>query len=139
MEIEGIEIGPGMTREQAEKLYALGRDVAVFVMMVLAKKLAAETAASTDAPATPSSAKPPYEKENRQTGKKGGSKRKKAPGAKPGHAGRHRDKPEQIDRREERRAEACPHCGNKRLRRRKKKRKRIIVDLPEGFRAVGSQ
>ncbi len=48
IEIDGIEIGPGMTREQAETLYARGKDVAVFVMMVLAKKLAMETATSTD-------------------------------------------------------------------------------------------
>ena len=129
--IEGIEIGPGMTREQAERLYALGEEVVVFVMMVLAKKLALETATSTDAPATPSSAKPPYEKENKQAGKKG----RKKPGAKPGHAGHHRAKPDRIDRHDERRAKECPECGNKRLRRRNKKRKRIIVDLPEGFRA----
>lgn len=131
IEIDGIEIGPRMTQEQAATLYARGKDVSVFVMMVLAKKLAMETATSTDAPATPSSAKPPYEKENKQSGKKGGKK----PGAKPGHTGSHRDKPEHIDRHEERRAKECPDCGNKRLRRRKKKRKRIIIDLPEEFRA----
>ena len=55
IEIDGIIIGPGMTQEQAETLYARGKDVAVFVMMVLAKKLAVETATSTDAPSTPSS------------------------------------------------------------------------------------
>jgi len=131
IEVDGIEIGPGMTQEQAERLYALGEEVSVFVMMVLAKKLAVETATSTDAPATPSAAKPPYEKENKQAGKKG----RKKPGAKPGHSGCHRDKPDRIDRHEERRAKECPDCGNKRLRRRKKKRKRIIIDLPEGFRA----
>jgi transposase len=133
--IDGIEIGPGMTQAQAETLYARGKDVAVFVMMVLAKKLAMETATSTDAPATPSSAKPPYEKENKQDGKKGRKKARKKPGAKPGHTGKHREEPERIDRHEERRAKECPDCGSKRLRRRKKKRRRIIIDLPEGLRA----
>ena len=135
IEIGGIVIGPGMTQEQAETLYARGKETAVFVMMVLAKKLAVETATSTDAPATPSSAKPPYEKENKQADKQGQKKSGKKPGAKPGHSGKHRENPERIDRHEQLRAKACPDCGNKRLRRRQKKRKRIIVDLPEGFQA----
>ena len=52
--IDGIEIGPGMTQEQAETIFVRGMDVAVFVMMLLAKELAMETATST-----PSAAKPP--------------------------------------------------------------------------------
>jgi hypothetical protein len=43
-----------MTQEQAETIFVRGMDVAVFVMMLLAKELAMETATST-----PSAAKPP--------------------------------------------------------------------------------
>ena len=38
-------------------------------------------------------------------------KRKRKPGAKPGHGGHRRVAPEWIDRREEHRAEVCPDCG----------------------------
>lgn len=128
--IGGIEVGPGMTKEQAARLFAMGEETAVFVMMVLAKKLAAETAQSSDSPAAPSSCTPTYKKDNKPAEKRRGKKR----GAKPGHAGKHREPPATIDRREEHRAKTCPHCDGK-LRRRNKRRKRIIIDMPEGFRA----
>jgi len=131
IEIDGIVIGPGMTEDQAARLAAKGPDTAVLVMMVLAKMLAAETATSTDAPAAPSSAKPPYDKENKKSDKKS----RKKTGAKKGHKGSHRAKPEKIDRRESRRANECPDCGHQKLRRWKKKRRRIIIDIPEGFQA----
>lgn len=132
--IDGIEVGPGMTKEQAARLFARGEETAVFVMMVLAAKLAAETAGGASAPSSPSSATPVYKKDNKPDNRRG-----KKPGAKPGHAGKHRPKPVKIDRREEHRAKACPHCGSKRLRRRKQKRTRIIVDLPDGFRAEATE
>lgn len=133
--IDGIEVGPGMTKEQAARLFAMGEETAVFVMMVLAKKLAVETAAGVDAPSSPSSATPVHKRENKQADKRRGKKL----GARPGHAGTHRPKPTRIDRREEHRATSCPHCGSKRLRRRKQKRTRIIVDLPDGFRAEATE
>jgi len=133
--IDGIEVGPGMTEQQAAKLFARGEETVVFVMMVLAKKLAVETANATDAPAAPSSATPVYKKENKQAD----NRRRKTPGAKPGHEGKHRKRPKQIDHREEHRAKACPHCGAKRLRRRKQKRTRIIIDMPKGFRAEATE
>jgi DNA-directed RNA polymerase subunit RPC12/RpoP len=131
IEIDGIVIGPGMTEEQAKLLATKGAEVTAFVMMTLAKMLAAQTASSSDAPSTPSGAKPVYTKPNKQDQRRGGKKK----GAKVGHEGVHRATPVEIDRRETRRATACPDCGYKRLRRRSKTRKRVVIDIPESFTA----
>ena len=39
MEIGGVTIGPNLTDEQAELLYAMGKDVVVFVLTALAKNV----------------------------------------------------------------------------------------------------
>ena len=59
----------------------------------------------SDDPSCPSSQKPVYEKPNAR------GKKKKA-GRLPGHQGTRRPSPDQVDRTEVCRAEACPDCGS---------------------------
>lgn len=128
IEIGGIKIGPSLTKQQAEKLYQLGQEVVVFVLMTQAKMIAQQMANSAQSPAAPSSAKPVYRKDNKSKNKRG-----KKIGAKRGHLASRRSKPLQIDRRHQHNLQRCPHCGNENLSRRAKKRTRIIIDIPEGF------
>jgi transposase len=128
IEVGGIKIGPSLTKEQAEKLYGLGQEAVVFVLMTQAKMITQQIANSAETPSAPSSAKPVYRKENKSK-----KKRRKKSGAKKGHAAFRRAKPVHIDRRQEHQLETCPDCGSKNLSRSSKKRTRIIIDIPEGF------
>jgi transposase len=126
----------GFTEKTANLLYDQGREVAVFVMLALAAlalkdadsndDVATNDADSTDIhPSTPSATVPPYQKEP-------GKKRKRKPGAKPGHKGHRRAKPA-ITHREEHRAACCPDCGGD-LRKRKQTRTRLIEDIPKDIK-----
>lgn len=128
IEVGDIKIGPSLTKQQAEKLYQLGQEVVVFVLMTQAKMIAQQMANSPQSPAAPSSAKPIFKKDNKSKNKRG-----KKIGAKKGHPASRRPKPVDIDRRQEHKLQACPHCGNENLSKRTKKRTRIIIDIPEGF------
>lgn len=128
IEVGDIKIGPSLTKQQAEKLYQLGQEVVVFVLMTQAKMIAEQMANSPQSPAAPSSAKPIFKKDNKSKNKHG-----KKIGAKKGHVASRRPKPVDIDRRQEHNLQICPHCGNENLSQRTKKRTRIIIDIPEGF------
>jgi transposase len=128
IEVGDIKIGPSLTKQQAEKLYQLGQEVVVFVLMTQAKMIAQQMADSAQSPAAPSSAMAVYKKQDKSRNKRG-----KKIGAKKGHVGSHRAKPVDIDRRQEHSLQSCPHCGNENLSQRTKKRTRIIIDIPEGF------
>lgn len=78
---------------------------------------------------TPSAMRPVYQKENRARG------RKRRPGARKGHPGVRRAEPERIDRTVEHRADCCPDCGG-RLQRCRRRRSRIIEDIPEHIEPV---
>ena len=84
-------------------------------------------------PSTPSSAVPPYEKENSGRtgkGKKGkGKKRGKKPGRKKGHAGACRPKPDHVDAYERHSLCGCPNCGSANLTHRST-RTRYTEDIP---------
>jgi hypothetical protein len=128
IEVGGIKIGPSLTKLQAEKLYKLGQEIVVFVLLTQAKMIARRIANSPQSPSAPSSAKAIYAK-----GNKSKSKRGKKIGAKKGHVGSRRPKPVEIDRRQEHNLQVCPHCGNGDLSQRARKRTRIVIDIPEGF------
>ena len=71
VEINGIAIGPSLTKEQAKAIFAMGEDAVIFVLMTQAKMAAEQTVSSkpgkhADDPSCPSGQKPPYEKENSQ-------------------------------------------------------------------------
>jgi len=57
-------------------------------------------------------------------------KRRKKPGARPGHKGSHRPPPENITHHVTHVATCCPDCGGKLNRRRGTTRKRYIEDIP---------
>ena len=126
-----------LTEEQAEQLAGQAPEVVKLVLLAAAERIAQQNARIAELqskltgptkidPSTPSGQRPPYTKPP-------APKRKGKPGAKPGHKGRFRPKPERIDRREEHRVPCCPDCGG-RLQRCKRKRVRTIEDLPDGVR-----
>jgi transposase len=121
-----ISIGPQLTREQAEAIYAQGQEAVVFVLLELAKRLAqAEGKCNpSTSPSTPSGMVPVYEKPAAP------NRRKKRLGAKPGHPGVRREKPQRIDRRAEHRADQCPDCGGP-LQRCAETRIRHTEDIPD--------
>lgn len=147
---------------RARQLYARGTEAVAFVLVAMARRLAEQNArlaepnarlAEQDArlidqdtrraelqshpltsgdrrltPSTPSGMVPVYEKP-------AVPKRRKKPGAKNGHPGARRARPERIDRRVEHRLKHCPDCGG-RLQRGTRSRTRIIEDLPEDITPV---
>ena len=115
-----------LTESQWHQLHQLGPEAVALVGLATGRRIAElqgklNTSGPTD-PSTPSGQRPIYTKAP-------ASKRRKRPGAKPGHAGSRRPAPEQIDRREEHRLDACPCCGGA-VQRCKRKRTRIIEDIP---------
>jgi transposase len=114
-----------LTDAQAGELAKLDRNLIKLAFLAAARRIAELqgklTLAGPDHPSTPSGQKPPYVKPPVP-------KRKGKPGAKCGHVGARRPAPEQIDRREEHRAEVCPDCGGQ-LQRCKRKRTRTVEDI----------
>jgi len=94
-----------LTREEAERILALGPEAATFVMLELSARLA-EQHKGLPSPSTPSGMVPPYHKP-------AASKRCKKPGAKPGHPGRRRPPPPEITHHDEHPPLThCPQCGS---------------------------
>ncbi len=120
-----ISIGSQLTAEQAEAIFAKGKEAVVFALLELTKRLAeAEGKLNpSTTPSTPSGMIPVYEKPAAKT-------RKNRPGAKPGHAGSRRAKPDRIDWLSDHRADNCPECGG-RLKRCAETRERFIEDIPD--------
>jgi transposase len=116
-----------LTEEQARRIYAQGPEAVVFALLELTKQLreqrAAGAAGSHQTPSTPSGMKPPYQKPP-------GKRRKRQPGAKPGHLGSRRPPPERIDQHKNHRAKVCPDCGGP-LKRCQETRTRYTEDIPE--------
>jgi transposase len=128
-----------LTEAQAEQLakHLAGSEPALVKFVLLAvvgriAELSAKLEASRTAdPATPSGQVPIYTKPNI-------SRRRRRPGAKPGHEGTRRASPQQIDRKEEHRLERCPVCGGE-LQRCAQTRRRIIEDIPEDIRIEATE
>ena len=95
----------GFTEETARSLYAQGEAVVVFALMQLAALALKTQDINGTHPSTPSATVPAFQKEP-------GKKRKKKPGAKPGHKGSRRPPPV-VNRHETHRLENCPDCGTK--------------------------
>ncbi len=116
-----------LAEADARRLYALGAEAVTLVLLATTQRLAQlrQTEPNTPAidPATPSGQVPIYTKAT-------ASKRRKRPGAKPGHPGARRPRPEKIDDRQDHRLPRCPHCDGK-LQRSSRSRTRIIEDIPE--------
>jgi transposase len=123
-------LGPNLTADQAESIYAQGHDAIIFALLTLAKKLAEKPAApsATPDPSTPSGQTPPYAKPAARP-------RSKPKGAKPGHPGHRRATPTRIDRRENHILSACPQCHGP-VRPCRGSRTRIVEDIPADITPV---
>lgn len=132
LEINGIPIGPELTKEQAESIYAMGKEAVVFVLMTQAKMAAdnpddqKNNPGGPDDPSCPSGQKPTYTKPEPK-------KRKGKAGQKKGHQGTRRPTPKTADRTEHLRAKICPICGEK-LTECGGMRHRYVEDIPEGVK-----
>ena len=118
---------------RARQLYARGAEAVTLILTAMARRLAelqSHTAPvdSMVTPSTPSGMIPVYAKPP-------ASKRRKTPGAKEGHPGVRRARPERIDRHVEHRLKSCPDCGG-RLQRCTRSRTRVIEDIPEEITPV---
>ena len=114
-----------LTESQAAEFAAQDAGVIQFQMLQLSVVVGGSDVSPGVGPHTPSGAVPPYEKPGRDPGK-----RQKKLGAKPGHKGSSRPKPDRIDKRVTHTLPVCPCCGDA-LRRTGRKRVRYIEDLPD--------
>ena len=122
-----------LSRELAEALPVLGPEAVALFAMAMAAHVAAlrqQAAAASPSPSTPSGMVPAYQKPTAGKGK-----RRKPPGAKPGHAGTRRKPPATVDARAEHRLAACPCCGGE-LQRCRRTRTRVIEDIPQEITPV---
>lgn len=111
-----------MTREDVERIIALGTEATIFVMLALSAQLTGQQSAAP-APSTPSGMVPVYKKPPTP-------RRRKKPGAKPGHPGHCRPKPQPTHHREHPPLDCCPECGTA-VGAVTERRFRLIEDIPE--------
>ena len=124
-----------LTEEQAEELARVDQALQKLAWLAAAQRIA-ELKARIDGPpkvdpSTPSGQWPVYTKPPAK-------KRKGKPGAKPGHAGTRRPKPQRIDQHKEHRLERCPVCQGE-LQRCAQTRTRTIEDILEDLQTVVTQ
>lgn len=112
------------TPEHAEAILPRDRAAAIFFLLQLSTTLGAP--APVGGAHTPPGTVPPY-------AKPAAPPRRNKRGAKPGHPGAARPRPERIDRRETHQLPACPTCGGK-LTRTGRTRTRLVEDLPESLK-----
>lgn len=125
-----VSVGPNLTTEQAQEIFACGEEVVIFALLELAAQLrrAEGHCASVSSPATPSGMRPVHQKP-------ASKKRAKKPGRKTGHPGSRRPVPERIDERKTHRASCCPHCQGA-LKRCHQTRARYTEDIPKDITPV---
>ena len=130
-EIASIPLGPHLTAEDAERIFAQGKEAVVFALLKLSRMLARQQPDEAT-PSTPSGMIAVYKKPAAPESKPGRAKR---PGARHGHVGARRPAPERIDRCESHRLKKCPDCGH-RLRQSRRTRTRYVEDIPDDVRTV---
>jgi transposase len=116
-----------LTRAQAEAVVPRDRSAYLFMMLQLSALMAGGPGAPANGAHTPSGSIPPYAKPSVKP-------RTKKRGARHGHAGACRARPERIDHHQTHELPACPDCGGK-LVRTGRTRTRIIEDIPEDLKA----
>jgi transposase len=123
-----VSLGPSLTPEAAEQIFALGKEAVVFALLELAKMIGEQQAGMPLdlTPATPSAQTPAYLKP-------GPKKRSKKLGKKPGQPGARRPTPPEFNETREHRADACPDCGGP-LNRCRETRERYTEDIPEDLK-----
>ena len=104
------------------------RDTRIVEQEARIAKLQRQCQGQPPSPSTPSGMVPVYTKPNTP-------KRRKKCGARNGHPGHRRKKPDRIDDHREHRLKRCPCCGGP-LQRCERKRTRVIEDIPEEIKPV---
>jgi transposase len=112
-----------LTEAQAAVLAAAGEEAVLLTLMAANARIAALQRPQAASPSTPSAMVPVYRKPP-------APRRKRKPGAKPGHPGSRRPAPAEVDRHVEHRLAACPCCGGA-VTRGTRVRTRVIEDIPE--------
>ncbi len=124
-----------LTKKQARQLHQFGPEAVALAMLAAARRIAELQSklkgVQSISPSTPSGQIPIYAKPKTP-------KRKGRPGAKKGHQGARRARPERIDDRKTHRLPQCPKCGG-RLQRCQHTRTRIIEDIPEDIQPVATE
>jgi len=125
-----ISLGPNLTAEEAEAIFAQGKEAVIFALLELAAQLRRSQGqcAALSSPATPSGMKPVYQKANTP-------RHRKKPGRKAGHPGARRPPPQVIHEHQEHRAPCCPHCQGP-LKRCQTTRTRYTEDIPKDIQPV---
>lgn len=126
-----------MRADGAAALAAAGPEAVRLALLAASDRLAQLQAAAAAAspaasPATPSAMVPVYQKPTTDR------RRRKRPGARPGHAGARRKPPPAIDARQTHRLAACPCCGGE-LQRCNRVRTRVVEDIPQDVRPVATE
>ena len=117
-----IEFTLPLTREEAERIDAMGPEARIFVMLELSARLAKHEKTGPS-PSTPSGMVPVYSKPST-------AKRSKKPGAKDGHPGSRRKPPEVTRREAHPPMTRCPACGAS-LKAPTERRFRLIEEIAE--------
>jgi transposase len=112
-----------VTEEQVREVHQMGPEATSALVMALTQAMC-RMRPSAISPSTPSGAVPTHLKPQVKP-----ARRKKKPGAKPGHKGAARKPAPRIDATEEHRLPRCPECDGE-LQRCNRTRSRIIEDIP---------
>ena len=122
-----VSLGSSLTAEDAERIFALGKEAVIFALLEQSRMLREQRAAmpADVTPATPSGQSPTYLKPPAK-------KRRRKAGKKPGSPGARRPRPPAFDETKEHRAEVCPDCGGS-LNRCCQSRERYVEDIPENL------
>jgi transposase len=115
-----------LTQTQIEETLPRDRAAVIFLLLQLSHTLATSTDTIPSTAHQPSGVLPPYQKPPAPP-------RRKKRGAKHGHTGTSRPRPDIIDHHQEHALPACPHCGGT-LKRTGRKRTRIVEDIPEDLK-----
>jgi transposase len=111
---------------QLEAIVPADRAAVIFLMLQLSAAVAAGSVTPAGLAHEPSGVVPPYAKPP-------AAPRRKRPGARAGHPGVARPRPEAIDRHETHQLAACPDCGGS-LTRTGRKRTRLVEDIPDNLK-----
>jgi len=119
-------IKANLSRQEAERLYELGREAVIWALLEFAARLKGADGKEypLSDPSTPFGQIPVYKKPNRE------SRRGRKPGAKEGHAGARRETPQKVDEEKVHELTKCPCCGEA-LGAAFEERERITEDIPE--------
>jgi DNA-directed RNA polymerase subunit N (RpoN/RPB10) len=118
-------IKANLTRVEAERLYDLGREATIWVILEITSRWGrSQDSDAMSEISTPSGQIPVYKKPNID------NRRRKKPGAKFGHPGTRREIPPTIDEEKVHSLDECPSCGEA-LGAAFEQRERIVEDIPE--------